>query len=176
MKHTIVALALALAFVFACKKKEEPAPAAPPPPATTSSVATTAAPATSTAPDVAVANAPVPVNGLELWLRGDYGVTADATGKVTSWAVAGSPLKASANDSVALPSLVAAAINGKPAVRFDGEHNMLEVPMSIDATVSPELTVISVWSSATAAKEPLRKLYGADNGGHHRAAGTDGRP
>jgi hypothetical protein len=176
MKRTIVALALAVAVVFACKK-EAPAPVAPPPPVTTSSIATTttAAPAPGTAPDVTVANAPVPVNGLELWLRGDYGVTAEATGKVTSWAVEGSPLKAGANDSVESPSLVAAAINGKPAVRFDGEHNMLEVPMSIDATVSPELTVISVWSSATADKEPLRKLYGADNGGYDRAAGIDGR-
>ncbi len=177
MKRTIVALAFAVAFVSACKKKEEPAPGIPPPPATTSSAetTTTTAPATSTVPDVTVANAPVPTNGLELWLRGDYGVTADPTGKVTSWAVEGSSLKASAKDPAASPSLVAAAINGKPVVRFDGEHNMLEVPMSISAAVSPELTVISVWSSATAAKLPLRKLYGADDGGYDRAAGIDDR-
>ena len=35
----------------------------------------------------------MPAQGLELWLRGDYGVTADTGGKVTSWAVEGSPLK-----------------------------------------------------------------------------------
>src|SRR5258708_16420194 len=120
-------------------------------------------------------NAPDQKNGSELWLRGDNGGTADPTGKVTSWAVEGSSLKASAKDPAASPSLVAAAINGKPAVRFDGEHNMLEVPMSISAAVSPELTVISVWSSATAAKLPLRKLYGADDGGYDRAAGVDDR-
>lgn len=177
MKRTIAVLALSAALVFACKKKEEPAPAAPPPPVTTSSAATTttAAPATTTVPDVTVANGPVPVNGLELWLRADYGVTADATGKVTSWAVEGSPLKAATTDSTEMPSLVAAAINGKPAIRFDGENNVLEVPMSIDAAASPELTVISVWSSATVDKSPLRKLYGADDGGYDRAAGIDGR-
>jgi hypothetical protein len=177
MKRSIVVLALAASLVFACKKKEEPAPAAPPPPVTTSSAATTttAPPVAATVPDVAATSAPVPTNGLELWLRGDYGVAADATGKVTSWAVEGSPLKAGVKDPSESPSLVAAAINGKPAVRFDGEHNLLEVPMSIDAVASPELTVISVWSSATADKSPLRKLYGADDGGYDRAAGIDER-
>jgi hypothetical protein len=52
---------------------------------------------------------------------------------------------------------------------------MLEVPMSIDAEAAPELTVISVWSSATADKNPLRKLYGSDDGGYDRAAGIDDR-
>ena len=177
MKRAIVVLAFAVALVFSCRKKEEPAPAAPPPPVTTSSAATTttAASATAAAPEVTVANAPIPTNGLELWLRGDYGVTADAAGKVTSWAVEGSSLKAEAKKPGEAPSLVVGAINGKVAVRFDGEHNMLEVPMSIDAAGSPELTVISVWSSATADKSPLRKLYGADDGGYDRAAGIDDR-
>lgn len=179
MKRAIVFL-FALTLVFACKKAEQP-DAVTAAPATTSSAAppaaattTTAPPATSTVPDVNVASAPVPTQGLELWLRGDYGVTADASGKVTSWAVEGSPLKATAAGAES-PSLVASAINGKPAVRFDGDQNMLEVPMSIDAAVSPQLTVISVWSSATAATAPLRKLYGADNGGYDRAAGIDNR-
>jgi hypothetical protein len=119
-------------------------------------------------------SAPVPTNGLQLWLRGDYGVTA-TEGKVTSWAVEGSPLKAEAKDPAEQPSIVANAINGKPAIRFDGDHNMLEVPMSVDAEAAPELTVISVWSSATADKNPLRKLYGADDGGYDRAAGIDDR-
>jgi hypothetical protein len=177
MKRTIAVLAIAAAVFVSCKKKEEPAPAAPPPPVTTSSVptTTTAAPATATVPDVVVANAPVPTNGLELWLRADYGVTADATGKVTSWAVEGSPLKGGVKDPTESPSLVAAAINGKPAIRFDGDHNLLEVPMNIGVVASPELTVISVWSSVTADKSPLRKLYGADDGGYDRAAGLDDR-
>lgn len=184
MKRAFAVLALAAAVVLACKKKEEPAPAAPPP-ATTSSVATTTtatttsiattAPATGTAVDVSLANAPVPTSGLELWLRGDYGVTADPESKVTSWAVEGSFLKAVAKDPAEWPSFVASAINGKPALRFDGDHNMLVVPMSIDAVISPELTVISVWSSATADKGTLRKLYGADDGGYDRAAGIDNR-
>lgn len=178
MKRTIVVLALAVILVAACEKRDEPAPAAPPPETTSSAPATTTTVApvrTSTVPDVTATNAPVPTQGLELWLRGDYGVTADAGGKVSSWAVEGSPVKAGVGDPAESPSLVASAINGKPAVRFDGDKNLLEVPLSIEAAVSPDLTVISVWSSATAERSPLRKLYGADNGGYDRAAGIDDR-
>lgn len=177
MNRTIVCF-LVIAAAFGCQKKEAPAPAAPAP-ETAPGVATTATTATAATPtgtfaDVKLDSAPVPTAGLQLWLRGDYGVTA-AEGKVTSWAIEGSPLKAEAKDPAEQPSIVAKAINGKPAIRFDGDHNMLEVPMSIDAEAAPELTVISVWSSATADKNPLRKLYGADDGGYDRAAGIDDR-
>ena len=178
MNRTIACLLVAAVVAFGCQKKEAPAPAAPAPEtapsvATTSTTTTVATP-TGTFADVKLDSAPVPVTGLQLWLRADYGVTA-TEGKVTSWAVEGSPLKAEAKDEAESPSLVAKAINDKPALRFDGDHNMLEVPMSIDAEAAPELTVISVWSSATADKNPLRKLYGADDGGYDRAAGIDDR-
>jgi len=175
MKRIAIAAAL-LALVAACKKHEEPAPtpAAPPPAATTSS----AAPATTTetAPvPITVANAPVPSNGLVLWLRADSGVTAGADGKVSSWAVEGSPLKATAAKAEEQPSLVASDIGGKPAVHFDGNANMLETDLDINPSVAPQLTVISVFKSDTDAKAPLRKLYGADDGGYDRAAGLDDR-
>jgi len=178
MHRKIACLVLVAVVAFACKKKAEPAPAAPPastaPIVATTATTTTAATPTGTFADVKLDSAPVPTSGLQLWLRSDYGVTA-TEGKVTSWAVEGSPLKAEAKDPAEQPSIVANAINGKPVIRFDGDHNMLEVPMSIDAAVVPELTVISVWSSATADKNPLRKLYGADDGGYDRAAGIDDR-
>ncbi len=178
MNRTIASLLVVAAIAFGCHKKEEPAPPAPAP-ETAPSVATTATTATVATPtgtfaDVKLDSAPIPTSGLQLWLRADYGVTA-MEGKVTSWAVEGSPLKAEAKVAAESPSIVANAINGKPAIRFDGDHNMLEVPMSIDAEAAPELTVISVWSSVTADKNPLRKLYGADDGGYDRAAGIDDR-
>jgi hypothetical protein len=177
MNRTIAALLLIAVAAVACNKKEQPAPVAPPPatePTVAITTTTATAPATGTYPDVSLANAPVPTSGLQLWLRADYGVTADE-GKVTSWAVEGSQLKAEAKDPAEWPSIVRKAINGRPVLRFDGDHNMLEVPISIDAESSPELTVIAVWSSATADKSPLRKLYGADDGGYDRAAGIDER-
>jgi hypothetical protein len=159
MNRTIACLLVAAAVSFGCHKKERPTPVSPAP-ETAPSVATTATTTTAATPtgtfaDVKLDSAPVPTAGLQLWLRGDYGVTA-MEGKVTSWAVEGSPLKAEAKDPAEQPSIVAKAINGKPAIRFDGDHNMLEVPMSIDAEAAPQLTVISVWSSATADKDPLR--------------------
>jgi hypothetical protein len=178
MNRTIACLLVVAVVTFGCQKKETPAPAASaqetvPSVATTATTTTVATP-TGTFADVKLDSAPVPTSGLQLWLRADYGVTA-TEGKVTSWAVEGSSLKAEAKDPAESPSIVAKAINGKPALRFDGDHNMLEVPMSIDAEAAPELTVISVWSSATADKNPLRKLYGADDGGYDRAAGIDDR-
>src|SRR5436190_16966183 len=122
-----IAFFAALLALAACRKPAE-APAttssAPPPAAET-----TATTATTTAyvppPDVKVDNAPVPTSGLELWLRADSGVTAGADGKVSSWAVDGSSVKATA-DGDKQPTLVQNAIGGKPAVHFDGGNNILE--------------------------------------------------
>ena len=170
-----IALFLAIVAAVACRNPEPPAttssaPPAPPPAATTSSAAVP-----MPGPDAKVANAPVPTNGLELWLRADYGVTAGADGKVSSWAVEGSAVKATAGSPERQPTLVANAIGGKAAVHFDGGTNMLEVDVDVDPAVAPQLTVISVFSSDTDAASPLRKLYGADDGGYDRAAGLDDR-
>jgi hypothetical protein len=66
-------------------------------------------------------------------------------------------------------------IGGMPSIHFDGAANMLEANLNIDPVASPELTVISVFSSETDATSTLRKLYGADDGGYDRAAGLDNR-
>jgi hypothetical protein len=167
---------LAVLAVVACRKPEAPATtsSAPPPAAPPVATATTAAPPMP-GPDVNIANAAVPTSALELWLRADSGVTAGADGKVSSWAVEGSPVKATANDPAKQPTLVPNAIGGKPAVHFDGGTNMLEANINIDPVAAPELTVISVFTSETEAANPLRKLYGADDGGYDRAAGLDDR-
>ncbi|HEY6137172.1 MAG TPA: hypothetical protein VI670_05345 [Thermoanaerobaculia bacterium] len=169
-------IAILLLLAAACRKAEAPATtsSAPPPAAET----TTTAPAAAKyvpPPDVSVATAPVPTNGLSLWLRADSGVTAGADGKVSAWAVEGSPVKATATDPAQQPTLAQNAIGGKPAIHFDGGTQMLEANIDIDPAASPELTVISVFTSETDAATPLRKLYGADDGGYDRAAGLDDR-
>ena len=173
MKRT--AIFAALLALAACRKPAE-APvttsSAPPPPAPTATTATTTAYVPP--PDVSVANAPVPTNGLSLWLRADSGVTAGADGKVSAWAVEGSPVKATADKPELQPTVAQNAIGGKPAIHFDGGTQMLEANINIDPAASPELTVISVFSSETD-KASLRKLYGADDGGYDRAAGLDDR-
>lgn len=170
-------IAILLLLAAACHKAETPATtsSAPPPPAPETT--TTAPPAAKYVPppDVSVATAPVPTSGLSLWLRADSGVTAGADGKVSVWAVEGSPVKAEAKDAAQQPTLAQNAIGGKPAIHFDGGTQMLEANINIDPAASPELTVISVFTSETDASTPLRKLYGADDGGYDRAAGLDDR-
>lgn len=70
-------------------------------------------------------------DGLVLWLAGEAGVTTNSTGKVVSW-VDQSPSAVTAGKraegtDAELPTLVGNAVNGKPAVRFDGVENVLEI-------------------------------------------------
>jgi hypothetical protein len=174
-----IAIAAAILALAACRKPAETPATSSTAPATTTTAAetTTTSPAAKYVPppDVNVANAQVPTSGLSLWLRADSGVTAGAGGKVSVWAVEGSPVKAIADAPEKQPTLVQNAIGGKPAIHFDGGTQMLETNLNIDPAVSPELTVISVFTSDTDAASPLRKLYGADDGGYDRAAGLDDR-
>lgn len=62
-----------------------------------------------------------------LWLSADSGVTADAAGKVLSWAGQGSgAIKVIQADAAKRPTLVANAMNGKPALRFENAKTWLE--------------------------------------------------
>ena len=67
-------------------------------------------------------------NDLRLWLKGDAGITTNASGGVVQWgdqstngnnAVQGSPAQA--------PLFVANALNSKPVLRFDGADDFLDV-------------------------------------------------
>lgn len=171
-----IAVLAAILVLAACKKPEAPATSSTAPAPAAAETTTTAPAATYVPPpDVSVANAPVPTNGLSLWLRADSGVSADGGGKVSAWAVDGSPVKATAATPELQPTLAQNAIGGKPAIHFDGGTQMLEANLNIDPAASPELTVISVFTSETDAPTPPRKLYGADDGGYDRAAGLDDR-
>jgi hypothetical protein len=173
MRKNVVA-ALCLLAVIACRKKEE----APPPPASTQThaVATNTAPATTPQPTVNLpAGAPIPANGVALWLVADD-VKPAAGGKLVTWSnasVAG--VTASADKPELQPDAVANAINGHAVVRFDGVDNMLVTNVDISPARMPVATVFAVFNSKTDAAEPLRKLYGDDDGGYDRAVGLDGR-
>lgn len=177
MKKSVIPFALVLALI-ACKKKETaPAPAADStPPAQTT---TTAAPAPPVAPQTATnlaAGAPIPANGVLLWLAGDDALASATNGKVQTWKNAQVPNgSAAAVKATALPAAVANAINGHAAVRFDGTNQMLMSNIDIGLERMPEGTIITVFNSKTADAEPLRKVYGDDNGGYDRAAGLDNR-
>jgi hypothetical protein len=172
MPKKLIALSLCLVVLAACKKKEEPAPA-PVETATQAPAPTPAPPPVNPQPTVTLAaGAPIPAQGVALWLVAD-----DAQpGKLAAWtnsAVAG--VTATAAKPEEQPEVVAKALNGHNVVRFDGEQNMLVTTVDISPARMPEATIFAVFNSKTDAKDPLRKLYGDDNGSYDRAAGLDGR-
>jgi len=175
--RSLLPVCLVLLFV-GCAKEE----AVPPPEATapdTQPAPTTPAPAPPVQAQQTVtlpAGAPVPANGVLLWLSADDAVAGAQGGKVLSWQnpnARGAGATAAKPDH--LPAVVADAINGHAAVRFDGTEQMLIGSIDIGPTRMPEGTVITVFRSATADASPLRKLYGNDNGGYDRAVGFDDR-
>lgn len=179
MRKTIAAMFLTGLVITGCKKKEEtpvpqPAPAAP---AATTSSAAPAPKAATPVPIVSLAaDAPIPGNGLALWLTGDDAMKSAAGGKLASWTNPLVPnVSASSSEANAQPSVAAAAINGHAAVRFDGEANMLKTNIDISPASWPDVTVITVFSSTTEETSPLRSIYGDDNGDYDRSAGLDNR-
>jgi hypothetical protein len=163
-----------------CKKKDEAA--APQPeashPVSASSVARTPAPkGLSPIPNVVLAaDAPIPGSGLALWLIGDDAAKSAGGGKLASWTNPLLPnVSASASEATSQPAVAANAINGHAAVRFDGEANMLMTNIDISPASWPDVTVFTVFNSATDVNNPLRSVYGDDNGDYDRAAGLDDR-
>jgi len=86
-----------------------------------------------------------PAGELNLWLKADAGVTTGDGNAVTGWSdQSGQANDASQWDTASAPVLVAGAINGKPALRFDGATRFLEVADSLTATVTGDLTTFYV--------------------------------
>jgi len=83
--------------------------------------------------------------GLQVWLKADAGVTAGAGGAVTAWAdQSGHGNDASQLDTASAPVLVNGAVNGKPALRFDGEIRYLDIASSAGTALAGDLTTFAV--------------------------------
>jgi len=95
-----------------------------------------------------------------LWLRADLGVT-ESGGAVSSWASQGS-VTASATQSTgsAKPTLVRGAINGRPAITFDG-GDYLELPYSASLDPASALTLVVVCRSTTDNAVVIGRPYAA---------------
>ncbi len=80
-------------------------------------------------------------DGLQLWLKADAGTTTDANGGVTQWLdQSGKGNNALQIDPTASPVLTNNAVNGKPALRFDGANDFLEVADSDSVSLTNDLT------------------------------------
>jgi hypothetical protein len=90
------------------------------------------------------ATAPPPLsvtNGLQLWLKGDAGTTVGLGGGVTQWAdQSGRGNNAAQPNETLAPVLTNGAVNGWPALRFDGTDDVLEVPDSDSISIPGDIT------------------------------------
>ena len=84
---------------------------------------------------------PLPaVANLRLWLRGDKGVTEEA-GVVSAWNdQSGNFNNAVQTDPAKRPLAIAGAINGKPALRFDGSNDSLVAASSPTLAITGDIT------------------------------------
>src|SRR5262249_38983176 len=70
-------------------------------------------------------------DGLVLWLKADDGVATNTDGVVTDWADQSPNLNdAAQHDTTLAALLVPGAVNGKPALRFDGVDDYMEIANS----------------------------------------------
>lgn len=166
------ALCLALLLLAACgRKSETPVTETEPP----------VPPATASTPSIQVITpgliqvegATVPTNGLSLWLRADALVTTGPENVVTMWKSPNN-MQAYQTEGGRQPRVYPKAINNLPAIRFDGDDDLLETNLNLDPAVVPQATVFAVFNSRVA-ESSLRKLYGQDDGDYDRAAGLDDR-
>jgi hypothetical protein len=76
--------------------------------------------------------AAVPTAGLRLWLKADAGITVAGT-SVSQWAdQSGNNRNATQATSSSRPTLVASALNGKPAVAFNGINQFMTFSMPVN--------------------------------------------
>ena len=109
-------------------------------------------------------SAPVLPGGAAVWLRADAGVIANGSGLISECA------DQSTNKNTALqygaatrmPTLVPGAMNGMPAMRFDGASNYLEVASSPSIALTNDMTVYVAANFAdyAAGREILAKHWG----------------
>ena len=86
---------------------------------------------------------PFPTSGLKLWLRSDAGVTLNGS-TVSQWAdQSGSGTNASQGTSASQPVLVANALNGKPALRFDGSNDYMTFNLPINGLTGMTVFLVS---------------------------------
>jgi hypothetical protein len=131
--------------------------------------------------DAAITPAPTPEDWLTLpaavnvapllWLPADS-LSGAPGSPVASWPANAGPDAAQSNRA-RQPTL--AELRGRAAVHFDGVDDVLESGLNISPSAHPELTIVALFSSDVDAMTPLRKLYGADDGGYDRAVGLDDR-
>jgi hypothetical protein len=82
-----------------------------------------------------------PSASLKVWLKADAGITTNASGAVTGWKdQSGNKNDASQADDTMAPGLAANAVNGQPALSYDGSQKYLEIPSNDSIVMTNDIT------------------------------------
>src|SRR3954464_9443177 len=85
------------------------------------------------------AHAQPPSSGLKLWLKADAGVTL-AGSAVAQWNdQSGNNANASQAVAAQQPAFIASAVNGKPALKFDGSNDFLTFTLATNGNTGMTL-------------------------------------
>jgi hypothetical protein len=88
---------------------------------------------------------------LMAWLQADNGVTVDGSGFVSQWNdQSGNANHALNATNATQPTLTSGAINGLPAVHFDGLSQLLEIPFNLSLIANRDFTFYIVMSADSA--------------------------
>jgi hypothetical protein len=100
---------------------------------------TTSTPVTITVPG-GTAPTYAPSASLKVWTKADAGVTTNASGAVTSWKdQSGNHNDAAPADPSSAPHLTLNAVNGQPALTYDGSQQYVEIPTTDSIVMTNDL-------------------------------------
>jgi Concanavalin A-like lectin/glucanases superfamily/Fibronectin type III domain len=104
--------------------------------------------------------APVVASGLQAWYRADMGVIADSNNNVTQWTdLSGTGATVLQSNSGMAPQLALGAVNGHPAIQFNGSSSNMVTPGQVDLfNGSNDVSVIVVLVPG-ATQEPSSVLF-----------------
>jgi len=108
-----------------------------------------------------------PLTGASLWLKADVGVTADASGHISSWLDQSGQV--TGNNAIQTnisnqPTLVSNIVNGHPVVAFNGGSNYFTLPNFLSGSTQGEVFVVfKAGADPTSNRHPLWSWDGSSN-------------
>lgn len=84
----------------------------------------------------------LPMSGMKLWLRGDFGVVTNANNLVTTWTDGSANGNSATAGTSTAPLAVGNAIWNKPALRFNGQNTSMGLPNFLQGATAVEAFVI----------------------------------
>lgn len=108
----------------------------------------------------------MPLTGMELWLKADSGVCANANGRAVAWLdQSGNGNNGTQTTTSYRPTLTANALNGFPVVSFINNGNYFNLPNLMNGATAGEIFIVVQAASANPSNAPGLFQFGNSTGG-----------